>query len=297
MKVILTTDQDRFKRSKRELNLFQVFHDNKHICNIVNGVAKDATPGAPAMCACILPYYKLGTVRTLLKDGKPEFTTQSNGVSCLLLKHAIDMAKDVLSGLECMHQKKVVHRDIKPANICIKLLASKDEVRLQYIIIDLGAALAIKTASESAASEDSTDDVTGFHTGTGFTGQFTGMAGQKMPLGTPPFMSPEHIDPTRYVDGRTDLFSLGVTIFVCLCGRFPFVQPRSCRDPKALSVMMLKRYAKSAEADTLKIADTGAPTLAQEKVIKVVAKSLRKFRDERYSSADAMKKHLANIDR
>ena len=286
------------------MNLFDVFHENKHICNIVTGVAKDATPGVPAMCACILPYYKVGTVRTLIKDSKAEFTTQSNGGSYLLLKHAIDMAKDVLSGLECMHKMKFAHRDIKPGNICVKPLPSKGEARLQYIIIDLGAAVAIdkrKIAASEAAIESDADSANKL---VEFTNQFTSMAGQKLPLGTPPFMSPEHIDPTRYVDGRTDIFSLGVTMFVCLCGRFPFLQPSSYPDMKLFGVKLLVRYGDvskeadvSREADTLKILDAGTQRCADEEVVTIVAKSLLRDRDKRYANAGAMKKDLERIDR
>ena len=270
-----------------------MFHNNKYICNIIDGVAKDATPGVPAICACILPHYKLGTVRTLLKGRKAEFTTQSNGVPCLLLKHAIQMAKDVLSGLEYMHQKRFAHRDIKPDNICVKQLPLKDQVRLQYIIIDLGAAVVIKkqkvTGSESSDESEESQLLE-------FTGQFTSLAGQKLPLGTVSFMSPEHIDPSRLVDGRTHLFSLGVTMFVCLSGRFPFVQPNSC-DVEFLGVRLLQRFAMSREADTLKIADTGAQRRTEEEVVGIIAKSLLRDRDERYANADAMKKDLERIDR
>ena len=297
VKVIVTNDEDRFKRAKREMNLFDGFHQNKNICNLLNSVVKDAAPGIPAMCACILPYYKLGTVRTLLKDGKPDFTTQSNGVSCLRLKHAIDMAKDVLSGLECMHKMRFAHRDIKPGNICVKLLPLKGEVRLQYIIIDLGAAVAIK--KPNVTGSDTSDESAG-DSGSQlfeFTGQFTSMAGQKLPLGTVSYMSPEHIDPSRCVDGRTDIFSLGVTMFVCLCARFPFVQPSSCRDIEQLGVRMLQRYAVSREAETLKILDAGARRCVGEEVINIVAKSLLRDRDERYAHAGAMKSDLERIDR
>jgi len=296
VKVVLTTDKDRFKRSKREMNLLEVFHENKYVCSIISGVAKDATPGIPALCACILPYHKLGTVQTLLKNGNPEFTTKSNGISCLLLKHAVDMAKDILAALECMHQRKIVHRDIKPDNICIKMLPSEDEVRLQYIVIDLGAAVAIKTSRESGSETSSECASNSANKLVAFTGQFTSMAGQKLPLGTVSFMSPEHIDPTRLVDGRTDVFSLGVTMFVCLCGRFPFVQPSSCPDMKFLGVRMLQRFCMSREADTLKIADTGAQERTAEEVVAIVAKSLLRDRDERYANADAMKKDVERID-
>ena len=297
VKVIITHDKDRHNRAKREMNWLQAFHENRNICSLINGIAVDAVHGVPARCGCILPYYELGTVQTLLKNGQPEFTTQSTRTSCLLLKNAVDMAKDVLSGLECMHGMKIVHRDIKPGNICVKLLPVKDEVRLRYIIIDLGAAVAIKRTVESVESVESTGNSTALFTGMTFTGQFTSVAGQKMPLGTAPFMSPEHIDPSRDVDGRADIFSLGVTMYVCLCGRFPFVQPRTCPDAELLAVKILQRYAMPREADTLKILDSRAQRLAMAEAVGVVTKSLRKDRKQRYKSADVMKKHVERINR
>ena len=271
-----------------------MFHGNKNICDIINGVAKNATSGVPAICACILPHYKLGTVRTLLKDSKPEFTTQSNGVPCLLLKHAIQMAKDVLSGLECMHEMRFAHRDIKPGNICVERLPLKDQVRLQYIIIDLGAAVVIKkrkVAGAEASGESEESQLVEF------TGKFTSMAGEKMPLGTVCFMSPEHIDPSRYVDGRTDLFSLGVTMFECLSGRFPFVQPSRSLDFEMTAFKMTQRYGAAREADAMKIPHTRAQRRAVQEVVGIVAKSILRNRDERYANADAMKKDLERIDR
>ena len=297
VKIIVTYDKDVHKRAKREINLFEVFHENRYICNFINGFSADEKSGAPAICASILTFYKLGTVESLIKDGKREYTKQANGISCLLLKHTIDMAKDVLSGLQCMHQMKFVHRDIKPGNICVKLLPMKDENRLQYIIIDLGAAVAIKKHKTSGpgASDEPGDDSS--DESASFTGQFTSMAGQKLPLGTVPFMSPEHIDPSLSVDGRADIFGLGVTMFVCLCGRFPFVQPSICRDMKLLGVKMLQRYAMPREASTLKIYNTEVQSFSDEEVIAVVVKSLRKERKQRYRTAIDMKKHLEQIDR
>ena len=271
-----------------------MFHANRYICNIINGVAEDPKPGVPGMCVCILHHHKRGTVQTLLTNGKPEFTTRSNGISCLRFNHAVDMAKDILSGLKCMHQMKIVHRDIKPGNICIKLLSSKgEEARLQYIIIDLGAAIGIKTPNEATSeesAENSSDDLAAF------TGQFTSVAGQKLPLGTLSFMSPEHIDPSFTVDGRADIFSLGVTIFLCLCGRFPFLQPKTCPDVKLLAIKMLQRYAMAKEADQLKIPYSKGQRRGKEELITIVAKSLRKARKERYETAGAMMKHLERID-
>ena len=166
-------------------------------------------------------------------------------------------------------------------------------MRLQYVIIDLGAAVAIKTKSESDESSEHHSEFTAV----AFTDQFTSVAAQRMPFGTVPFMSPEHIDPDRDVDGRADIFSLGVTMYVCLCGRFPFLQPGSYPDIKMLAVKLIQRYAMLEEADPLKIHDTEGHPRDKEEVVSVVSKSLRKLRTQRYESADAMRKHLELIYR
>ena len=72
---------------------------------------------------------------------------------------------------------KFTHRDIKPDKICAKSLSSKEENPLQYIIIDLDAAVAIKkpNVTGSDASDGSAGDSTSKLTD--FTCQFTSMDG------------------------------------------------------------------------------------------------------------------------
>ncbi|MGC8915505.1 MAG: protein kinase domain-containing protein [Thermoanaerobaculum sp.] len=89
--------------------------------------------------------------------------------------------------LDYAHAKGVVHRDIKPANV---LLTDQGAVK----ITDFGVA---RLATSSLTT----------------TGQF---------IGTPNYMSPEQVTGAP-VDGRSDLFSLGVVLFELLTGRRPFV--------------------------------------------------------------------------
>lgn len=283
--MVSTDDRKRYERAKREMNLFKMFHKQKRICNLINGKALDSAK----KCVCIFDFYELGTVQTLLDKQNPKFTHRPKGAptACLLFKHAVDMAKDVLEGLDHMHKMLIVHRDIKPANICVELLPSGTQLR--YVIIDLGAACSIQGLVPKSAAGDSS--------AIGFTGQFTNLAGVKLPLGTVPFMSPEHIDDDRTVDGRSDVFSLGVTMYLCLCGRYPFVQPHGIRDEKQLALKQMLAYASDAEADPLEIPIDDEESRAVSEVTDIITKSLRKLNTERYKSASGMRQHIASVDR
>jgi len=96
------------------------------------------------------------------------------------------IASRVSEALAYAHRQGVVHRDVKPANVMVDLEA--DSVK----VTDFGIAR-IADASRTR----------------------TGMV-----LGTPSFMSPEQMT-GRHIDGRSDLYSLGVTLFQLLCGQLP----------------------------------------------------------------------------
>lgn len=93
----------------------------------------------------------------------------------------------VAEALAYAHSQGVIHRDVKPANVMLHLPSGAVKVT------DFGIAR-VTDASRTR----------------------TGMV-----LGTPSFMSPEHLAGQR-VDGRTDLYSLGVMLFQLLCGQLPF---------------------------------------------------------------------------
>jgi eukaryotic-like serine/threonine-protein kinase len=111
----------------------------------------------------------------------------------LEVKLALEVATQVAAGLAAVHEQNLVHRDIKPANIMVRL---KEDVTAK--IIDLGLA---KTLDESASEA-----------GISSPGAFAG---------TPEFASPEQFAGVG-VDIRSDLYSLGVTLWVMLTGVAPF---------------------------------------------------------------------------
>ena len=290
VKILATQDKERYDRAKREMNLLNMFYKHKRICTMIHGTALDAVQ----KCICIFQFYELGTVQTLLDEGHAEFTHRAHdqAPACLRFRHAVDMAKDVLEGLECMHKMMIVHRDIKPANICVEISSSAQSqspstTQLRFTIIDLGAAVSIEAVTSDPES------VAG---AVGFTGQFTSLAGVKVPLGTVLYMSPEHIDEDRAVDGRSDVFSFGVTMYYCLCGRFPFVQPEAVYDAKRLALKLMGYYTGPKEAEPLYLG-LGVRPRAGEELAAIITKSLRKLPKDRYHTAHDMKTSVERIER
>jgi serine/threonine-protein kinase len=107
--------------------------------------------------------------------------------SLLPIKEVLAIAEQVAEALDYAHRKNVVHRDIKPANI----------------IYDRGEAVVKVTDFGVACLTDSSKTKTG------------------TVLGSPSYMSPEQVA-GRKVDGRADIFSLGVTLFQLVTGNLPF---------------------------------------------------------------------------
>ena len=97
--------------------------------------------------------------------------------------------RDVAAALAHAHQRGIVHRDVKPENIFI------DENTGQAMLSDFGVARSLEADSQLTA---------------------TGTA-----IGTPAYMSPEQIDGTE-LDGRSDLYSLGLVGWEMLTGRRPW---------------------------------------------------------------------------
>ena len=107
---------------------------------------------------------------------------------------AAGIAYQVLAGLGAAHEKGVVHRDLKPANV---FLVPNAEGRQRVKLLDFGI-------SKFAA------DVTNQVTQDGAV------------IGTPSYMAPEQVKGRPDVDGRADLYAVGVMLYRMVCGRLPF---------------------------------------------------------------------------
>jgi serine/threonine protein kinase len=111
------------------------------------------------------------------------------------VKLALEIATQVAAGLDAVHEQNLVHRDIKPTNIMVRL---KEDRSVTAKIIDLGLA---KTLDESSSE--------------------AGISSPGVFVGTPEFASPELFAGVA-VDIRSDLYSLGVTLWVMVTGQTPF---------------------------------------------------------------------------
>jgi eukaryotic-like serine/threonine-protein kinase len=115
----------------------------------------------------------------------------------LRIRERLKLFVEACEGVQHAHQKTIIHRDLKPANILVVEVDGKPVPR----IIDFGLAKATTSQAEGESL---------------FTqlGHF---------VGTPGYMSPEQADPNvQDIDTRTDVYSLGVVLYVLLAGLQPF---------------------------------------------------------------------------
>jgi serine/threonine protein kinase len=157
---------------------------------------------------------------------------------------ALELIKAVGSALDYAHSKGIVHRDIKPANV----LFTEDE---RIVLSDFGIV---------RLADDDSDLTRGV-------------------IGTPQYMSPEQAL-GREVDGRSDLYSLGVVLFEMMAGRVPY------RGDSALSTLSMHA--------TLPIPSVREfnPDVSQE-IDLVVQQALAKQPEERYPTGAAMQEALS----
>ncbi len=177
------------------------------------------------------------------------------------LARAVSVSRQVCAALAAAHALGITHRDIKPDNI---LLGRGPDGAEHVKVLDFGIAK-VREASEGA--------------GEGYTPTRTGMI-----VGTPQYISPEQAMGKRgdEVDGRADLYSLGVVLYEMVTGRLPF------HSDTAMG-MLLHHLQTAPTPPNLARPDLEIPAPLTD----VLMRALQKDRDQRYGSATEM---LAALD-
>jgi serine/threonine-protein kinase len=156
----------------------------------------------------------------------------------------VETAIDIANGLDYAHGRGVVHRDLKPANLIIE---KSGNIR----IVDFGLA---KLAD------------------------YTSMTDSGVTVGTIAYMSPEQAT-GKAVDGRSDVFSLGIVMYELLVGRSPFQSDQ---------VAAILYKVLNEDPQPLSASQSGIPA----KLIDIVMRALAKDPDQRYQSAREMRDEL-----
>jgi serine/threonine protein kinase/tetratricopeptide (TPR) repeat protein len=201
----------------------------------------------------------------------------------LSIEHRLNLFLQVCHAINHAHQKGIIHRDIKPSNILVS--TQDDQVVPKIIDFGVAKALAQPLTERTLVTEQ---------------GQL---------FGTPEYMSPEQADmAAEDIDTRSDIYALGVLLYVLLTGVLPF-ESETLReggieqirkmiretDPKTPSTRLTKlgeAAEKIAESRRTKI-ETLARRLHRE-LEWIPLKAMRKERTERYRSASELADDIEN---
>jgi serine/threonine-protein kinase len=173
----------------------------------------------------------------------------------LPLPSVVDLALQIAEGLEAAHEAGVVHRDLKPANV---LLVRRPDHTWSVKILDFGYAL-IKARERGAVKLTKTGII----------------------VGTPTYMAPEQTEGKRDVDGRADLYALGVILYRLLSGRRPF-------EADSLMDLVIKLRTETPKPPGSVAPARGIP----RELDAIVMKLLERKRERRYATAHEVREVL-----
>ena len=163
----------------------------------------------------------------------------------LLPKQMVHIVTQIGSALDYAHSQNVIHRDVKPDNILISRLSG-------CLLTDFGIAKLLEATTR--------------HTEEGSS------------FGTPAYMSPEQARGDEQVDGRSDVYSLGIVLYEMATGRVPF-------QGTVQAIQMGHLYSPPPPPQELN------PALP-DAVVEVILRALAKKPDERFATAGDMAQAL-----
>lgn len=175
----------------------------------------------------------------------------------LTVSQAVTWTIEVLEALSVAHDHGIVHRDLKPANI---MIAKGSWGNQQARVLDFGIAKVVDHEGDELNQTVATR--------------------QGLILGTPHYMAPEQAHATD-IDGRTDLYAVGILLYAMLSGRPPF-------DGKS-AYSILEAHVTRPVQDVLVLLPPAVP----EGLRQIIGKAMAKLPEQRWSSAREMAEALA----
>ena len=182
----------------------------------------------------------------------------------LAVPRAVRIAQQVAMAIGMAHKLGIIHRDIKPGNI---ILATDENGQETAKVLDFGIAK-LREAAGTGQSE--------------MTMTMTGMV-----VGTPLYMSPEQFMGKKSgedIDGRTDIYSLGVVLYQMVTAQLPF----EADTPYALMLAHLQTTVRPPHELKPELQIPGV-------LSRVILKAMEKAREQRFQTAEEFAEALGQI--
>jgi serine/threonine protein kinase len=178
----------------------------------------------------------------------------------LRVPRAVRVATQAARALGVAHKLGIVHRDIKPGNI---ILATDEQGQETAKVLDFGIAKLLEAAGDAKP----------------------GMTMTGMMVGTPLYMSPEQFMGKKAgddIDGRTDIYSLGVVLYQMVTARLPF-------EGDTIYSLMMQHMEGNPRPPHELVPELNIP----ESLSRVILKAIDKSRDKRFQTAEEF---IAGLD-
>jgi serine/threonine-protein kinase len=205
-----------------------------------------------------------------LDDGRPflvmeyldgcDLATKLERDGPLPVEDAVDYLLQACDALAEAHRLGIIHRDLKPHNLFLtRVSGGRDVVK----VLDFGLAKSIDTAAKRLDEDAS-------------------MTGTNVMLGSPFFMSPEQAGSGRKIDVRSDVWSLGATLYHLVSGTPPFVAP-------TLYLLCARILREDFRPIQTRVPD------APPELEHVLRRCMNRDPDARYASIDELAKALTRV--
>ena len=197
----------------------------------------------------VMEYVSGGSLRNYLDERYKE------AGKLLQISEVLRLLRQVADALDYAHANGIVHRDVKPGNILLKThTASDGGADFRAVLSDFGVVKLL--------------EATGFNT--------------QGVIGTPRYMAPEQLE-AGAVDGRTDLYALGIVLYELVTGRPPF-KPDNIRDAWHMHAEQQPPLPRTLRPDI------------PNELAAVMMKAIAKRPDQRYQTGQEMNMALQHLE-